>query len=369
MQKILKNPISRRTLLSTAAIGAAAAVAAPYVIRPANAADEEITLLTWETYSEDPWLEEFSKANGVKVTAVRAGSGDEFFAKLTSGAVSPDVLYIDSGSIQRMLKLDVLAPIDVSRIENVKNISPSIKYERVNTVDGKLYALPYNWGPIPMMYNTEKITSGQDSWKTLWDPALKGRVTIADDSFNSLPVIAFVAGAKNPYQMTDAEFAACAELLKTLRPQLKTMTTGANDTETLFGSGEVDVGLCMNPPIVVNLQKAGKKIDFSIPKEGASSWLDNAMITKKGDRDIVYKFLNAQLSLAWQKRFIEFAVSPGVFDTKIASAEGVKPELVKQTVMPLLDKPGLWDGLKFFQDLENNDRRLQLWNDFKAGTL
>ena len=40
--------------------------------------------------------------------------------------------------------------------------------------------------------------------------------------------------------MTDAEFADCAELLKTLRPQLKTMTTGANDTETLFGSGEVD---------------------------------------------------------------------------------------------------------------------------------
>ena len=369
MQKILKNPISRRTLLNTAAIGAAAAVASPYIIRSAQAADEEITVLTWETYSEDAWLEEFGKANNVKMTAVRIGSVDEFFAKLTSGAVQPDVLYIDTSTIPRLRKMELLAPIDVSRIENAKNISPAIKYQNSNMIDGKLWALPYNWGPIPLMYNTEVVKEGFDSWKTLWDPKWKGRVSVADDSFNTLPMIALVAGAKNPYQLTDAEFTACAELLKTLRPQIKAMTTGNNDTQTLFGSGEVDIGLCMNPPIVVELKKAGKPIAYTVPKEGVSSWLDNAILTKKGDRDIVYKFLNAQLSLEWQKRFVEFTISPGVFDQKSALAQGVKPELIANTVMPLLDQPGVWDSLKFFQDLENTDRRLQLWNDFKAGTL
>jgi spermidine/putrescine transport system substrate-binding protein len=367
MEKLLSIKVNRREALAYA--GAAVAVSSPYVIRPAKAADEEISLLTWETYSEDPWLEEFSKANNVKVSAVRAGSVDEMFAKISSGAVTPDVIYVDTSVIPRLMKQDLLAAIDPAKVPNLNNVSPAINYQKSNMIDGKLYALPYNWGPIPMMYQADTVKDGTDSWKILWEEKYKGRVSVADDSFMSIAVVAMVARAKNPYNMTDAEFDAVKELLKTLRPQVKAMTTGNNDTQALFSSGEVDVGMCMNPPIVANLQKEGKNVVFSVPKEGVPSWLDCAMMTKKGDRDIVYKFLDAQLSLPWQKRFIEFATSPGVFDAKTAEAQGVKPELIKQTVMPLLDKPGLWDSLRLFESVENSDRRLQLWNDFKAGTL
>ena len=360
--------INRRDFVRTAAIGGAAVLASPYVIRPAMAADE-ISLLTWETYSEDPWLEEFSKANGVKVSAVRIGSVDEIFAKIASGAASPDVIYVDTSVIPRLMKLDVLAPVDPSTVPNLQNVSPALDYKKSNIIDGKLMALPYNWGPIPMMYREEAVSSGFDSWKTLWSEKYKGRVSVADDSFMSVAVVAIAAGAANPYNLTEAEFQTVTELLRTLRPQVKAMTTGNNDTQSLYSSGEVDVGICMNPPIVANLQKDGKKVAFSIPKEGAPSWLDCAMMTKQGDRPIVHKFLDAQLSLPWQKRFIEFAVSPGVLDAKTAQDQGVKPDIIKQTVTPLLDTPGFWNTLRLFEAVEDNDRRLQLWNDFKAGTL
>ena len=371
MTRSIKTEINRRDFLSVAATGTAAAalLSSPYVIRPAMAANEDISLLTWETYSEDPWLEEFSKANNVKVTAVRAGSVDEMFAKISSGAVTPDVIYVDTSIIPRLRKQDILAPIDAARVPNLKNVSPAIDYKKSNIVDGNLYALPYNWGPIPMMYRADAVKDGTDSWKTMWDAKYTGRVSMADDSFMSVVVVAIVAGAANPYSLTDAEYQKVTDLLKTLRPQVKAMTTGNNDTQTLFSSGEVDLGMCMNPPIVANLKKEGKNVAYSIPKEGVPSWLDCAMLTKKGDRDIVYKFLDAQLSLPWQKRFIEFAVSPGVLDVKTATAEGVKPDVIDQTVMSLLDKPDFWGTLRLFQNVEDTDRRLQLWNDFKAGTL
>ncbi len=367
MVNLLGSRISRRRFLGTAAGGAAASmIASPAIIRSAKAADE-IVLATWETYSEDPWIEEFGKANGVTVVANRFGSVDEMFAKISSGALDPDVIYIDTSTIPRFMPW--LAPIDIARVPNSKNISKAITYEKTNVIDGKLFAVPYNWGPIPMMYNTEAVKEGTDTWRTLWDPKYTGRVSVFDDSFTSLPIFTILAGAKNPYNMTDAEFAATAELLKTLRPQIKTMTTGTSDAETLFGSGEVDIGVCHNPPIVVNLQKQGKPIAYSVPKEGVPSWLDCLLLTKKGDRDVVYKYIDANLSLEWQKRFVEFATSPGVFDPKSAAAAGVGEDLVKKTVMPLLDQPGLWDALKFFQVVEDADRRVQLWNDFKAGTL
>lgn len=371
MKTMLADTISRRGFLAKTAAGAAAAtvLSTPYLSRSARAADEEITLLTWETYSEDPWLEEFAKANGVKVTAVRAGSVDEMFARMSSGAVSPDVIYVDTSVIPRLLAQDMLAPIDETRIENVRNIAPAIDYRKSNVLDGNLYALPYNWGPIPMMYREEAVAEGRDSWKTMWDAKYAGRVSMADDSFMSVAVVAIAAGAANPYNLTEEEFSAVTELLRTLRPQVKAMTTGNNDTQSLYSAGEVDIGLCMNPPIVANLRKEGKKVAYAIPKEGAPSWLDCAMLTKKGDRDIVYKFLDAQLSLPWQKRFVEFATSPGVLDVKTATEAGVSADLIDQTVMPLLDTPDFWAGLKLFENVEDTDRRLQLWNDFKAGIL
>jgi spermidine/putrescine transport system substrate-binding protein len=369
MHSTSKQHPSRRRFLSNTAAGAAAVLAAPYVIRPTQAADEEITLLTWETYSEDPWLEEFSKANNIKVTAVRSGSVDEMFAKLSSGAVTPDMLYVDTSVIPRLRNMDILAAIDPSRVPNLKNVAPAIDYKKSGVVDGNLYALPYNWGPIPMMYRPEVVPSGFDSWKTMWDPKHTGRVSMADDSFMSVVVVALVAAAANPYNMTEEEFTKVTELLKTLRPQVKAMTVGNNDAQALFSSGEVDLGMCMNPPIVANLKKEGKNVEYSIPQEGVPSWLDCAMLTKKGDRDSVYKFLDAQLSIPWQKRFIEFATSPGVLDVKAAEAAGVGKAVIDQTVMPLLDKPGFWESLRLFQNVENADRRLQLWNDFKAGTL
>jgi spermidine/putrescine transport system substrate-binding protein len=364
-----KQHLSRRRFLQSTATGAVAALAAPYLIRPAQAAEDEVILLTWETYSEDPWLEEFSKANNVKVTAVRSGSVDEMFAKLSSGAVMPDMLYIDTSVIPRLRGMDLLAAIDPSRVPNLANVSPAIDYQKASVIDGSLYALPYNWGPIPMMYRPDMVPSGSDSWHTMWDPRYTGRVAMADDSFMSVVVVALVAAAENPYALTEEEFAKVTELLKTLRPQVKAMTVGNNDAQALFSAGEVDIGMCMNPPIVANLKKEGKNVEFSIPVEGVPSWLDCAMMTKKGDRDIVYKFLDAQLSIEWQKRFIEFATSPGVLDVKTAKAAGVADAVIDQTVMALLDKPDFWASLNLFQTVEDTDRRLQLWNDFKAGIL
>src|SRR3954469_17968885 len=70
------SPVSRRSLLKGGSAVAATALFSPAVIRKAWAA-ETITLLTWETYHDDAWVEEWGKANNTEVKAVRIGSVDE----------------------------------------------------------------------------------------------------------------------------------------------------------------------------------------------------------------------------------------------------------------------------------------------------
>lgn len=359
--------LNRRSFLAAAGAGA---IAAPTILRAgrALAAEEPITLFTWETYHEDKWVTEWSEKNGVQVNVVRTGSVDEMFAQTRSGAIQADVLYFDSGSFKRYKEADLIAPIDVAKIPNAKNITSGLKYEERNSIDGAIYGLPYNWGTQPLMFE-EGTVEGTDSWAALWDPKYQGKVNMFDDCYITFPMIALYAGAKDPYNLTDAEFDACAEALRKLRPQIRTIARGFNDAEAIYAAGDAVLGYCQNISIVFNLQNKGKKFNYSFPKEGTPTWIDNAVLTKKGQRDIVYKFINDNLTPEWQARFIEFSVNNGVLTAETAKSAGLGDDMLKKTNIIDQDDPSFWPKMSVFQAPENIDRRLELWNDFKAGTL
>jgi spermidine/putrescine transport system substrate-binding protein len=106
-----------------------------------------------------------------------------------------------------------------------------------------------------------------------------------------------------------------------------------------------------------------------LPKEGTPTWIDCASVSKQGDRPIVYKFLNDNLSAAWQSRFIKASSNNGVLSSEMARKAGLSEELLKVTNILDSEDPNFWKKLVIFQKPENLDRRLQIWNDFKAGTL
>jgi spermidine/putrescine transport system substrate-binding protein len=359
----------RRLLQSGAAIGSLAAGSALLPPR-AYAAKEEITIYTWETYQDDPWLEEYRKKTGVKVNAIVTGSSDEMYAKTRSGAVDPDIIYFDIGTIPRYLKAGLIAPIDVSKVTNAKNITPGIDWQRRCIVDGKVYAVPYNWGTQPLMYNTTVVQPKPISWATLWDSQYAGKVNLPDDAGITFPMVALYVGAKDPYHLTDAEFKRCIEAFKALRAQLRTMSRGFADQTTVFASGDADVGYCLNVSSVFQLQGQGTKVDYVFPKEGTPTWIDCAIVTPKGARrQVVYDFINEGLTPAWQARFITSSVNNGILTAAAAAAAGVPKKILAETNIPDEEAPSFWDKMSILQYPNEIDRRLDIWNAFKAGTL
>lgn len=328
----------------------------------------KITLLTWETYQDKPWLEEYAKTSGVQVEAINVGSGDEMFAKAQSGAVKADAFYFDSGLIQRFAKANLIAPINSATLKNVGMITPGLDWQKKNTFDNLLYGVPYNWGNQPLMYNAEVIPTPPDSWGALWDPQYKGKVVLFDAADVTIPMVALYVGAKNAYNLTDEEFDKVRQALKDLRPQVRTIAKGFDDAVNIFAAGDGVIGYCQNISEVTQLNKNGKKFAYSFPNEGVPQWLDNAILSPTGQRQEVYDFIDATLTPAWQARFIDSSSNNGILSADEAKKAGVPEETLKVTNILDQQDPAFWSKMRALENPESITKRLEVWNEFKAGS-
>lgn len=365
---IFHHAFGRRAFLKgTAGVGAAAFM--PKFAGPALADQGEITLLTWETYQDDPWIAEYTQKTGVKIKAVRSGSIDEMFATVQSGAISPDVIYFDTGTAHRFKNAGLIVPFDAAQVANKSNIASSMDWEAKATIDGDLYALPYNWGNQPLMYDADATGGEPQSWDALWDPKYAGKVNLFDDGYVVMQMIALKVKAADPFNLTDDEFSACADALRTLRPQVNTIARGFDDALTIYAAGDAVIGYCQNISIVTKLKELGKNFAYTFPEEGTPTWLDCAVLTQRGNRKEVYDFINETLSPSWQARFIATSSNNGILSPEAAAAAGLtEADLAKTNILDQT-KDGFWKKMVVSKLPEDIDRRVAMWNDFKAGTL
>jgi len=394
--------ISRRSLIHRAiGIGIGLTGAEP-ILRAATAnaeaakagsisameASQTLNILTWETYDNQPWLNEFKKKTGITVHATNVGSPAEMFAKTKANPGQYDIVYATSGWFDNYVKSNLLIPIVESRVKNVKQLKLGFNWRAATSVKGKNYAILYNWGDqplgwlpkfVPGKYNLSKYKHHGilDDWNVLWDTQFKGKVSIFDDPTSVEPMIPLALGFKNPYKLNDQQFSAFSKKLLELRPQVKRLTSGFNDQTNQFASGEAIIGYINNIASVVALQKSGHVLAINnIVKQGTPAWSDNMAITREGGAhklDAVYEFINYSLSIPWQARFIATSGNSGTLNyAQATSAEarhaGLKSKQLAATLIPATRQgKAFFDKMIFFQSVENLQKRLDLWNKFKLG--
>ena len=204
------------------------------------------------------------------------------------------------------------------------------------------------------------------SWKVLWDKKYTGKVSIPDDSYITVPMIALAQGVKNPFNMSTADFAKLKAGLKSLRPQIKTLTAGFNDQANLFSSGDAVVGYAQNIAVVNQLNADGDKYGFGFPTEGTPYWVDCSVLLKGANRKEVYDFLNHNLTIDWQANLIATAGATGVISYKAAAKKVAKDKLAVSEITNLTN-PDFFKSLKPFVTPNKMDERVKLWSEFKAG--
>jgi spermidine/putrescine transport system substrate-binding protein len=353
-----------------------------------EAGGESISVLTWDGYDEPEWLKEFESETGISVAATSVGSPAEMFSKVKANPSQFDIVLATAGWFPQYVEADLLEPIDEGKVPAMKNIKLGFDWEEATSVDGTLYGILYNWGNQPLAWLPEKVkgldlskyenSQGElDDWNVLWDPALKGKVSIFDDPTSVEPMVPLALGFKNPYDLDEQEFEAFEKKLLELRPQVKRLTTGYDDQITQLASGEASVAYLNIISIAATLNQEGTTLEVNnAVRQGVPAWSDNLAITKEGGAnqlDAVYEFINASLAPEWQARFIATTANSGTLNYEQATSQesksaGLTPAKLEETLIPSTQQgDAFFSKQLFFQPVEDLQRRLDLWNEFKLG--
>jgi spermidine/putrescine-binding protein len=354
----------------------------------ATSAKTTLNILTWQGYQDPKWLAEFKAKTGITVHQESVGAPAEMFAKVKANPSQYDIVFCTAGWFSNYVEADLLLPIDESRIPNIKLISNVFPWRRATSVEGKNYGVLYNWGDVPLgwlsslvpgSYNVSKYLNKQGvpwDWNILWDPQFKGKVSMFDSPTDVYPMIGLAAGLKNPYHLSPAGLAKVKAKLLQLRPQIKRLTSGFNDQTNQFVSKEAILGYLNNALVTVDVNKAGVPFKANhVMKQGTPAWSDNASITKAGGGkklDAVYQFINYELSIPWQARFVAASGNDGVLSysqavSKQAKAHGLSAKKLGVTLIPQTRDPKFFPSLVFYQSTNVLQQELNIWNEFKLG--
>lgn len=187
----------------------------------------------------------------------------------------------------------------------------------------------------------------------MWDPQYAQQMISQDDANNCTTLAAIVVGAKDPFNLTDAEFDQIKQKLIEQKQLLLTYYAGFEDGVRIFAESNVKLMYSMGEPQVPALRDKGVKAAMTIPKEGAIGWLDCWTISK-GAQDVA-------LANAWINACLDPTVGAYLSD-KLKYGNTTNEDANKRNGVTYGDK------LIWLQTPENIDRRVKIWNEVKAAT-
>ena len=130
---------------------------------------------SYDTIREfENWYKE-TYGQKVKVNYDTYASNEDMYSKLSSGAVSYDVVVPSDYMIARMIDEDMLLPLDFENIPEYENINENFRnlyYDPEN-----LYSVPYAYGITGIVYNAAEVDEEDvTGWEVLWNDKYSGRI-------------------------------------------------------------------------------------------------------------------------------------------------------------------------------------------------
>ncbi|MDR1354636.1 MAG: spermidine/putrescine ABC transporter substrate-binding protein [Oscillospiraceae bacterium] len=130
--------------------------------------------------------QEFERLTGIHVNYTTFSSNEEMYAKIKSGSVLYDVVIPSDYMIAKMVSEGLLAKLNFDNIPNVKNIMPNLK-GMVYDPQGE-YSVPYAWGVVGVVYNSQQINKPVGGFDALWDEELSGDILMFLNSRDAFSV-------------------------------------------------------------------------------------------------------------------------------------------------------------------------------------
>jgi spermidine/putrescine-binding protein len=326
---------------------------------------ETLSLLVWEGYADPSFLKAFEDAHHCKVVASYMGSSDELVAKLRGGSAGNyDVISPSSDVATSIVKAGLAAPLDLSKIPAYPQLSARLRESPLVKANGQTYGVPFVWGPNPLLYDTNAFPKAPESWSDLWNPKLKGKISLWDE-LSSVYMAAQVLGYDKPdpnqlYNLSDEQLEAVKKKLIELKPNVRKYWTTGGELTNLFQNHEITIAMGW-PLMTTQLRKLNYPIGETIPKENTTGWIDHLMITAASShKELAQAFLEYMVEPQTQKLVTDVThYTPA----NPATAQLLTPDEVKS--LHLDDPDAYMKRIYFWQDVPRRQKYTEIWNEVK----
>lgn len=304
---------------------------------------------------------EFEKLTGIKVNYTNYANNEELYAKLKGGGAVYDVVIPSDYMISKMIKEEMIQPLDMDNIPNAGYIMDNFKHQAYDPEDA--YSVPYTWGTVGIIYDTTMIDIPPEEidWDLLWNEDYADQILMFDNPRDAFAIAELMLGyslnTEDPEELEQAAFK--------LRQQ-KNIVQGYVMDEVF---DKMEAGDALIAPYyagdALTIIEENEDLDFVVPKSGTNLFIDAMCIPS----------VSRQKEAA--EMYINFMCEP---DIAFANIDYICYSTPHQAAYDMLDEETREDHISYpdsdliaerttvFVNLsdEANARMQKLWTEMKS---
>ncbi len=239
----------------------------------------DVYVYNWGEYIDMRVIDVFEKDTGIKVHFNTFEENEDMYPIVATGAAKYDVVCPSDYMIQKMIEEDLLLPLNLDNIPNIKNIDPEYLKSAENFDPGNVYSVPYCWGTVGILYNKTMVDEPIDSWGALFDEKYSGDILM----INSVRDAFMVALTYLGYNQNTTDEAELNDALSLLQKQYPLVQAYVVDQvrDKMIGE-EAALGVIYSGEAIYT-QRENENLVYVVPKEGSNVWIDGWVIPKTAE--------------------------------------------------------------------------------------
>ena len=303
----------------------------------------------------------------VEVNYSTFSSNESLYAKITSGAVSYDVIFPSDYMAARLISEGMLAEINPDEsIANYEYISDDFKGLYYD--EAEKYTVPYTFGTVGVIYNTDIVTEDEEllgSWGLLWDEEYKGNILQFNNPRDTFGSAQYYLG--NSVNSTDPEeWRAALDLLLSQKQIVQGYVMDEIFNKMKGGSAAIAPYYAGD---YFTMYGDNEALSFYHPSEGTNVFVDVMCIPKTTQNyDLAVEYINFMLSeeaAIANAEYICYA-SPNTLVTNSEEYASYMTEEIHPDAMSILYDFDM-EKMEFYHDLSDETRMMMnsLWEELK----
>lgn len=319
---------------------------------------QTVSVYNWGEYVDMDTIAQFEEETGIKVIYDTFASNEDLYVKIKKSNEPYDVIVPSEYMIERMIREDMLMPLDYSLIPNIKKFDKrflDMEYDPNNK-----YSVPYYWGTLGIVVNEKYVDEQIDSWNSLWDPKYKNQIIMYNSQRDSIAVALKKLGYSMNSRSID-ELEAAGQALIEQKPLVYAYL--ADEGRDVMSQGDASLSVMYSGDALMMMEE-NEDLNYVIPKEGTNIWYDSFVVPKNTKNpEAAMRFINFMSRPDIAAKNAEFNVG---YATPIPEAIEMLPDEIKNDPVAYPD-PDTLPPLEVYRDLgsfvEEYDR---IWTEVTA---